>query len=89
MPRIGRAERDDFLTQTETEIDAEYLDKTEIVRFADFDLQFLLTSHASTSTGGLVVVSPADLCYHTLLIEDTRSRSYCLLLLSHIDVSEL
>ena len=34
-------------------------------------------------------MSPADLCCHTLLIDDdTRYRSYCLLLLSHVDVDE-
>ena len=33
-------------------------------------------------------ISPADLCYHTLLIDDNiRHRTYCLLL-SHIDVDE-
>ncbi|ERG93581.1 MAG: oxyanion-translocating ATPase [Haloquadratum walsbyi J07HQW2] len=35
------------------------------------------------------VVSPAELCCHTLLIDDgSRHRSYCLLLLSHIEVDE-
>ena len=34
-------------------------------------------------------VSPAELCCHTLLIDDgSRHRSYCLLLLSHVDVDE-
>lgn len=33
--------------------------------------------------------SPAELCCDTLLIDDgTRHRSYCLLLLSHVDVDE-
>ncbi|EMA72651.1 hypothetical protein C462_00577 [Halorubrum distributum JCM 13916] len=37
----------------------------------------------------LDAVSPAELCCHTLLIEDgSRHRSYCLLLLSHVDVDE-
>jgi len=34
-------------------------------------------------------VSPAELCCHTLLIDDgSRHRSYCLLLLSHVDIDE-
>ncbi|SEO19845.1 hypothetical protein SAMN04487948_10136 [Halogranum amylolyticum] len=34
-------------------------------------------------------MSPAELCCHTLLIDDgPRYRSYCLLLLSHVDVDE-
>ena len=34
-------------------------------------------------------VSPAELCCHTLLIDDgSRHRSYCLLLLSHVDVEK-
>ena len=37
----------------------------------------------------LDAVSPAKLCCHTLLIDDgSRHRSYCLLLLSHVDVGE-
>jgi hypothetical protein len=37
----------------------------------------------------LEAVSPAELCCHTLLIGDgSRHRSYCLLLLSHVDVDE-
>lgn len=35
------------------------------------------------------MLSPADFCYHTLLIgDDTRHLSYCLLLLSKVDVDE-
>lgn len=34
-------------------------------------------------------MSPAKLCFHTLLIDDgPRYRSYCLLFLSHVDVDE-
>ncbi len=37
----------------------------------------------------LDAVSPAELCCHALLIDDgSRHRSYCLLLLSHVDVDE-
>jgi len=81
---------DEFLAQAETEIDAEGFQETGLARFAAFDLQFLLTSHRyyrfSTE---LDEVSPAELCCHTLLIDDgSRHRSYCLLLLSHVDVDE-
>ncbi len=81
---------DEFLAQTETEIDADVFHETGLARFAAFDLQFLLTSHQyyfySEDSGS---VSPAELCCHTLLIDDgSRYRSYCLLLLSHTDVDE-
>lgn len=81
---------DEFLVQTETEIDAEHFHETGLARFAVFDLQFLLTSHRYYRySEDLEVVSPAELCCHTLLIDDdTRHRSYCLLLLSHVDVDE-
>jgi len=36
---------DEFLAQTETEIDAEAFHETGLARFAAFDIQFLLTSH--------------------------------------------
>ena len=81
---------DEFLAQAETEIGAEGFHETGLARFAAFDLQFLLTDHRyyrfSTE---LDEVSPAELCCHTLLIDDgSRHRSYCLLLLSHVDVDE-
>lgn len=81
---------DEFLAQTETEIGAEHFHKTGLARFAAFDLQFLLTRHRYYRySEDLEVVSPAELCCHTLLIDDdTRHRSYCLLLLSHVDVDE-
>ncbi len=81
---------DEFLAQTETEIDAEHFHETGLARFAVFDLQFLLTRHRYYRySEDLEVVSPAELCCHTLLIDDdTRHRSYCLLLLSHVDVDE-
>ena len=55
-----------------------------------FDLQFLLTRHRYYRySEERETVSPAELCCHTLLIDDdTRHRSYCLLLLSHVDVDE-
>ncbi|PAU80311.1 transcriptional regulator TrmB [Halorubrum salipaludis] len=81
---------DEFLAQTETEIDADGFHETGLARFAAFDLQFLLTSHRyyfySEEPDAL---SPAELCCHTLLIDDgSRYRSYCLLLLRHLDVDE-
>lgn len=81
---------DEFLAQTETEIDAEHFHETGPARFAVFDLQFLLTRHRYYRySNELGAVSPAELCCHTLLIDDdTRNRSYCLLLLSHVDVDE-
>jgi len=81
---------DEFLTQTETEIDAEGFHETGLARFAAFDLQFLLTGHRYyVYSEDLDAVSPAKLCCHTLLIDDgSRHRSYCPLLLNHVDVDE-
>ena len=81
---------DEFLAQTETKIDVEAFHETGLARFAAFDLQFLLTGHHHYFySEELDAVSPAELCCHTLLIDDgSRHRSYCLLLLSHIDVDE-
>lgn len=81
---------DEFLAQAETEIDAGEYHETGLVRFAAFDLQFLLTGHRYYFySEELDEVSPAELCCHTLLIDDgSRHRSYCLLLLSHVDVDE-
>jgi len=81
---------DEFLAQTETEIDAEGFHETGLARFAAFDLQFLLTDHRYyIYSDEFDSLSPADLCCHTLLIDDgSRYRSYCLLLLSHVDVDE-
>ncbi|WP_135806844.1 helix-turn-helix transcriptional regulator [Halorussus marinus] len=81
---------DEFLTQTETEIDAEAFHETGLARFAAYDLQFLLTGHRYyLYSEDLDAVSPAELCCHTLLIDNgSRHRSYCLLLLSQVDVDE-
>jgi len=56
-----------------------------------FDLQFLLTGHRYyVYSEELDAVSPAELCCHTLLIDDgSRHHSYCLLLLSHVDEDDL
>ncbi|OYR58047.1 helix-turn-helix transcriptional regulator [Halorubrum halodurans] len=79
---------DEFLAQTETEIDADGFHETGLPRFVAFDLQFLLTGHRYyVYSKELDAVSPAELCCHTLLIDNgSRYRSYCLLLLSHVDV---
>jgi len=81
---------DEFLAQAETGIDAEGLHETGFARFAAFDLQFLLTGHRYyLYSKNLDKVSPPELCCHTLLIDDgSRQRSYCLLLLSHVDIDE-
>jgi len=80
----------EFLAQTQTEVDAEGYHETGLDRFAAFDLQFLLTRHRYyVFSEEFDSVSPAELCCHTLLIDnDTRYRSYCLLFLSHVDVDE-
>jgi len=82
---------DEFLAQAETEIDAEAFHETGLARFAAFDLQFLLTDHRYyVYSEEPDAVSPAELCCHTLLMIDdgSRHRSYCLLLLSHVDIDE-
>lgn len=83
-------DHDEFLAQTETEVEAEYFHETGLPRFAAFDIQFLLTRHRYyLYSEDLEGISPVELCCHTLLIDDdTRHRSYCLLLLSHVDVVE-
>jgi len=81
---------DEFLAQTERETDAADFHETGLAQFAAYDLQFLLTSHRYYFySERLSSIQPADLCCHTLLIDDdTRHRSYCLLLLSHVDIDE-
>ena len=80
----------EFLAQAGTEIDADGFHETGLARFAAFDLQFLLTDHRYyLYSETLDDVSPAELCCHTLLIDDgSRHRLYCLLLLRHVDVDE-
>ena len=81
---------DEFFAQAKTEIDAEGFHETGLARFAAFDLQFLLTGHRYyVYSEELDAVSPAELCCHTLLIDDgSRHYSYCLLLLTHVDIDE-
>ncbi|MDR5673603.1 MarR family transcriptional regulator [Halalkaliarchaeum sp. AArc-GB] len=83
-------DHDEFLAQTETEVDAENFHETGLARFAAFDLQFLLTRHRYyLYSEDAAKISPAELCCHTLLIDDdSRHRSYCLLLLTSVDIDE-
>ncbi len=83
-------DHDEFLAQTETEVNAENFHETGLARFAAFDLQFLLTRHRYyLYSEDVAEISPAELCCHTLLIDDDiRHRSYCLLLLTRVDIDE-
>lgn len=81
---------DEFLAQTETEVTTPNFLETGPARFSDYGLQLLLTGHRHYFySDSLEELSPADLCCHTLLIDDdTRHRSYCLLLLRVADIDE-
>ena len=76
---------DEFLAEAEMEIDADGGTETGLARFALFDCQFLLTDHRYYRySETLDDISPAELCCHTLLVDDgSRHRSCCLLLLSY------
>jgi hypothetical protein len=79
-------DRDEFLA----EIDAEGFSEPGLARFAAFNLKFLLTCHRYyLYSEDREEVSPAELCCHTLLIDnDSRRRSCGLLLPSHADVDK-
>jgi len=81
---------DEFLAQTDSRLDAKGFHETGLARFAMYDLQFLLTEKRYYFYSEQIeAVEPADFCCHTLLIDDgSRYRSYCLLLLSHVDIDE-
>lgn len=79
---------DEFLVQSDQPIGAEAFHVTGPERFQDYDLPLLARQRRyylySESTDD---VSPEELCCHMLVIgDDTRSRSYCLLLLSTMDI---
>jgi len=78
----------EFLAQTQTEVDAEGFHELDSLDSRPSIFRFLLTSHRYyVYSEDHSSVSPAELCCHTLLIDDdTRHRSYCLLLFSHVDV---
>lgn len=79
---------DEFLVQTDEPIESDAFHVTGPERFQEYDLPLLARQRRyylhSESTNE---ISPEDLCCHTLVIgDDTRSQSYCLLLLSEVDV---
>ena len=76
--------------EQEVEVEGRESSEAGFVEPVCVDLQFLLTDHRYyLYSENLDEVSPAELCCHTLLIDDgSRHRSYCLLLLSHVDVDE-
>lgn len=78
----------EFLVQTDEPIGTDTFHLTGPERFQAYGLPLLARERRyylySESTD---VVSPEELCCHTLIIgDDTRSRSYCLLLLGEADV---
>lgn len=81
---------DEFLAQTARELQAETFHETGLRRFGAYDLQFLVTgTRYYFFSEEIEDLSPAELCCHTLLIDDgPRYRSYCLLLLSRMDIDE-
>lgn len=79
---------DEFLVQTAADLDGDGFIQTGPALFGEHDLPLLARDRRyylySTSTSEL---SPELLCCHMLVIDDgTRAQSYCLLLLSHVDV---
>jgi predicted transcriptional regulator len=79
---------DEFLVQSDEPIEADAFHVTGPERFQDYDLPLLARQRRyylySESKDEL---SPAELCCHMLVIGgDTRSRSYCLLLLSAVNI---
>lgn len=79
---------DEFLLQTDDPIEADAFHLTGPERFQAYNLPLLARERRyylySESTDEL---SPEELCCHVLLIgDDTRSRSYCLLLLGKVDI---
>ena len=79
---------DEFLVQSDEPIEADAFHVTGPEQFQDYDLPLLARQRRyylyAKSREGL---SPAELCCHMLVIgDDTRSRSYCLLLLSTVNI---
>lgn len=79
---------EEFLVQTDESIEADAFHLTGAERFQAYDLPLLVRQHRYyLYSESRDEISPAELCCHVLLIgDDTRSRSYCLLLLSEVDV---
>lgn len=79
---------DEFLVQTPTEITDEHFIPTGPDQFQRYDLPLLARDRRyylySETTSDL---SPETLCCHMLVIDSgARAQSYCLLLLSHVDI---
>jgi predicted transcriptional regulator len=79
---------DEFLVQTTTEITKEHFIPTGTDQFQRYDLPLLARDRRyylySETTSDL---SPEMLCCHMLVIDSgARTQSYCLLLLSHVDI---
>jgi DNA-binding transcriptional regulator YhcF (GntR family) len=79
---------DEFLVQTDEAIKADAFHVTGPERFQAYDLPLLARQRRYYLYSEFTdEISPADLCCHTLVIgDDTRSQSYCLLLLSEVDI---
>jgi DNA-binding MarR family transcriptional regulator len=79
---------DEFLVQTTTEVTEEHFTPTGPDQFQRYGLPLLARDrrhyHYSETTSEL---SPEVLCCHMLVIDSgARTQSYCLLLLSHVDI---
>jgi DNA-binding MarR family transcriptional regulator len=79
---------DEFIVQTTTEITDEHFIPTGPDQFQRYDLPLLARDRRyyfySETTSDL---SPETLCCHMLVIDSgARAQSYCLLLLSHVDI---
>jgi len=79
---------DEFLVQTTTEITDEHFILTGPDQFQRYDLPLLARDrryHLYSETAS--DLSPETLCCHMLVIDSgARAQSYCLLLLSHVDI---
>lgn len=79
---------DEFLVGTDESIEADAFHLTGPERFQAYDLPLLARQRRYyLYSKSEEEVSPAELCCHMLVIgDDTRSRSYCLLLLSEVEM---
>ena len=79
---------DEFLLQTDDEVEADTFHLTGPERFQAYDLPLLARQRRYYLYSKSVErVSPAELCCHMLVIGDgTRSHSYCLLLISETSI---
>jgi len=79
---------DEFLVQTTDELTDDAFIPTGPERFQTYDLPLLARDRRySLYSEPMTNLSPATLCCHMLVIDSgVRTRSYCLLLLSHVEV---